>query len=314
MHIVVVIADDEYLVLDLLLDGYHLVHIEQIGPQVDIVALAGLSFLVEQFAVDDDFHEQCGSVMAEPATIGIPESTPVGGDGIALEVVAIGIHAERHGGDAVVVEELVMGKGGLFPGGGIVGIGRFRVKNVGCQFGALVFRDDNPVHRGDGVEEGRVEGGDGAVLEDHIEEDITVVVGLLGRCEQLQQLFAIGDDHVAHGHAFLLEGYELLIVADIDEEDTVGHVAQLHTEELLEIADLFLGSVLTRDGEHGVAHEIAEQRDGQTYEDGHPKRLTVAALPVDYVLPEGFHHCLFNSNTLAVALFMRFIVLPMPAP
>ena len=238
----------------------------------------------------------------------------MGFDAIALQMVSVGIHLEGHRGDAVVVEELVVGKSELLPGDGIVGIGRFLVESVIGQFCSLMLRNNEPVHRHDGVEQGRVNGGLEFPVEQHIHEDITVVIGLLGGGEQLQQLLTICDGRLPHRHAFFLIGYEFLIVADIDKQNTVGHMAHLHTQELLEVGNLLLGGILSGHGMDGVGHHITEDGDGQTDQEGDAQRLLVVTKPTRKTLPEGFHHFLFKSKTLAVALFMRFMVLPTPAP
>ena len=123
MFVAVKVSDDEHLVFNLFLDGHHLVHIQEVGTEIDVVALTNLTFLVEQTAIDDDVHKQCEAILTKSAVIGIPQSTPVGLDAIALQMVSVGIHPEGHRGDAVIVEELVVGKGELLPGDGIVGVG-----------------------------------------------------------------------------------------------------------------------------------------------------------------------------------------------
>ena len=96
MHIPFEVSDNENLVLDLFLDGYHFVEVEQVGTKVDIVPFEFLPFRIKQTAVDPDIHEQGGSVLAEPAVVGIPEPSPVWRNGIAFPMVPVGINPQGH--------------------------------------------------------------------------------------------------------------------------------------------------------------------------------------------------------------------------
>ena len=153
---------------------------KEVGTKIDVVALTNLPFLIEQTAVDDDVHKQREAILTKSAVIGIPQSSPVGLDAITLQMVSVGIHSEGHRGDAVIVEELIVGKGELLPSDGIVGIGRLLVKSFIGQFCSLMLWNNKPVHRHDGVKQGRVNRRLEVPIEQHIHEDITVVIGFFG--------------------------------------------------------------------------------------------------------------------------------------
>ena len=128
--------------------------------------------------------------------------------------------------------------------------------------------NNDTIHRDNGVKEGRVVFGHHAFFKENIHKDVAVVVGLLGFGEELQQLFAVGDDGVAYWHFILLIGYEGFVVTNVYKQYAVGHVAYLHTQKLLVVGNLLQGARFSWKWIARVTHHIGEYDDNSARQHG----------------------------------------------
>ena len=257
--------------------------------------------------------------MAQAAVVGVPQSAQVGLDGTAVGTYPFGIDLEGDGDNGVVAQVLEPREHAYLPRDAVVGIGRLGEEGAVLHADAGVVGDDDPVHRLDGLEQRGVGGRIVAFLEVDVEEDIAVVVGLLGYREEPEELLPVGNHDIAHGHAFLLEPDELLVVAHVDEEQAVGHVFYLIAEEFPRIVDLRQGGIVAGERMAGIAKEVGKHDDNQTEPCGNTENPPVFPQFLHHVVPKALHRLLHHHNSLlsrmtfALELSIRLMVLPTSA-